>query len=57
MVNNIIYSCIIVNHPVINLGVSFMNIYHEKKIIFINEEKMGGAWQVNHVVPTLEIIA
>ena len=42
MINNIIYSCISVIHRVINLGVSFMSIYHERKILFIYEEKMGG---------------
>ena len=29
MMNNSIKFCIIVIHPVITLGVSFMNIYHE----------------------------
>ena len=53
-INNNINSCIIVLHPVINLGVSFMNIYHEyKNYIHIYEEKIGvGSWQVNHVIPS-----
>ena len=29
MIDNIMNACIVVFHPVINLGVSFMNIYHE----------------------------
>ena len=42
MIDNIIHSVIIVIHFVNNLGVSFMNIYHECKILFLYEEKMGG---------------
>ena len=42
MINNILNCCIIVIHPVIVLGVSFINIYHEYKIIYKYEEKLGG---------------
>ena len=42
MIKYIINSCITFIHPVINLGVSFMNIYHEYKIIYIYEDNMGG---------------
>ena len=40
MIDNIIHSVIIVIHFVNNLGVSFMNIYHECKTIYIYEEEM-----------------
>ena len=35
-------SCIIVLRPINNLGVTFMNMYHEYKIIHIYGNKMGG---------------
>ena len=41
MINIIINPCIIVIHPLIKLGVYFMNIYHEYNIICIYEEMMG----------------
>ena len=45
MINIILNSCIIVIHPGINLGVSFMNIYNEYKFIHIYEEKMEGSYK------------
>ena len=40
--NKIIDFCMIVILPVINLGVSFMNIWHEYKIIKIYNEILEG---------------
>ena len=42
----------IVIHPVINMGVYFMNVYHTFKNIKKIEEIMGGSWRVNHLVPS-----
>ena len=50
MINNIINFCIIVICTVINLGVSFMNIYHEYKIVYLYAAKIGGCRQVNPVI-------
>ena len=56
-INNIMNSCIIVLRPINNLGVTFMNMYHEYKIIHIYEEKMWwGSQQVYHVVPSSNLI-
>ena len=52
MIINIINSCIIVIHPVINRGDEFMNIYHEFKIIYIYEEIIVGSWRVKIVIPS-----
>ena len=41
MIDIIIYSCINVIHPVLNMGISFMNIHHEFKIIYKYEDKLG----------------
>ena len=42
MIINIIHSGIIVIHPVINMGVSFTNIYHEYNTMKNHEEKMDN---------------